>query len=142
MRKYGCATVVVLLAAGAAAGCGGEEALTKSEFLKQGNAICAKGGKQIDAAAEKTFSKGEPSKKEITKFAEEDAIPNIDKQVSDLRELEPPKDDKDKVKKILDSADDALKKVKDDPAIFAAGKDPFADTNKLALDYGLKRCAE
>lgn len=142
MRKYGCASVVVLLAAGAAAGCGGEEALTKSEFLKQGNAICAKGTKKIEAAAKKTFAKGEPSKKEITKFAEDEAIPAVEKQVSDLRELEPPKDDKDKVKKIVDSADGALSKAKDDPAILASDKDPFAEANKLASDYGLKKCAE
>ena len=35
-------------------------ALTKSEFLAQGNAICAKGNKAINQAAQETFNKQSP----------------------------------------------------------------------------------
>ena len=142
MRNYGCAMLVALLVTGAAAGCGGEEALTKSEFLKEGNAICAKGSKEIEAAAEKAFGKKEPSKKAITKFAEDEAIPSVEDQVSGIRDLKPPKADEEKVKKILDAVDEALSKAKDDPSIFASGKDPFADANKQSAAYGLTKCAE
>ena len=46
------------------------------------------------------------------------------------------------MKKILDTVDEALSKAKDDPAIFASGKDPFADANRQAAAYGLDKCAE
>ena len=133
----GCALIAAF-----AIGCGGsDDTLTKAEFLKQGNAICAKGNKEIDAAANKTFKKGqEPSKAQITKFAEDTLIPSVEEQVSGLRDLNPPSADEDQVNKILDEADSALDKTKDDPSIFASNQDPFKKANQLATDYGLKAC--
>ena len=141
MKNHLCATAVALLAAGAVAGCGGEEALTKSEFLKQGNAICAKGSKKIEDGAKKLGSE-EPSKKVVTKFAEDTLIPSVEDQLSGLRDLKPPKADEEKVKKILDAADEALSKTKDDPTVLTSSDDPFMEANKQAEAYGLAKCAE
>jgi hypothetical protein len=118
-----------------------DDALTKAEFLKQGNAICAKGNKEIDAAANKTFTKGQqPSKAQITKFAEDTLIPSVEGQIDDLRDLTPPSADEDQVNKILDEAESAVDKTKDDPSVFAQNQDPFKKANQLAIDYGLKEC--
>ncbi len=141
MKNYGCAMVAALLATGAAAGCGGEEALTKSEFLKQGNAICAKGSKKIEDGAKK-LGDGKPSKEVVTKFAEDTLIPSVEDQLSELGDLKPPKADEDKVKKILDAADEALTKTKDDPTVLTSSDDPFKEANKQAEAYGLTKCAE
>lgn len=141
MKNHGCATAVALLAAGAVAGCGGEEALTKSAFLKQGNAICAKGSKKIEDGAKKLGS-GKPSNKVVTKFAEDTLIPSVEDQLSDLRDLKPPKADEEKVKKILDAADEGLSKTKDDPTVLTSSDDPFKEANKQAEAYGLAKCAE
>jgi hypothetical protein len=132
-----------LLAAGLlAAGCGGgDDNLTKAEFLKQGNAICKKGDKEIDKAADKTFtSKQRPSDATITKFAEDTVIPNVQGQIDGLRDLNPPSDDEDQVNAILDEAQSTLDETKDDPTIFASNQDPFKKANKLAKDYGLTEC--
>jgi hypothetical protein len=125
------------------AGCGGgDDALTKSEFLKQGNAICKKGNKEIDQSANKTFSKNQrPTKAEITKFAEDTLIPSAEEQIAGLRDLNPPSADEDQVNAILDEADSALDETKADPAIVASNKDPFKKANQLAKSYGLNECA-
>jgi hypothetical protein len=135
--------VACALAATAAIGCGGsdDDSLTKAEFLKQGNAICAKGNKEIDKAANKTFEKGQqPTKAQITKFAEDTLIPSVEEQIDGLRDLSPPSADEDKVNAILDEAESALDETKDDPSIFAANKDPFKKANQLANQYGLTEC--
>jgi hypothetical protein len=130
------------LAATVAIGCGSsDDELTKAEFLKQGNAICAKGNKEIDAAANKTFEKGkEPSKAQITKFAEDTLIPSVEEQINGLRDIDPPSADEDQVNKILDEAESALDQTKDDPSLFAANQDPFKKANQLANQYGLTEC--
>ena len=133
-----------LLATGLlASGCGGDDdELTKAEFLKQGNAICANGNKEIDAAADKAFSSNQrPSNAEVKKFAEDTLIPSVEGQIDDLRDLTPPSADEDQVNAILDEDDTALDETKADPTIVASGQDPFKKANQLAKSYGLTECA-
>ena len=141
MRRF-CAIGACAVAVTVVIGCGGgDDELTKSEFLKQGNAICAKGNKEIDAAVNKLFpGKQQPTKAEITKFAEDTLIPSVEGQVSDLRDLNPPSADEDQVNAILDEADSAVEKTKADPSLIATNKDPFAKANQMANAYGLKEC--
>lgn len=144
MSKLMLGACVLLTSGLVAAGCGGDDddALSKSEFLKQGNAICKKGDRAIDGAAKETFSSDQqPTDTQITKFAEDTAIPEIQTQIDDLGDLTPPSADEDTVNAILDEAQAGLDKAKDDPTIFASGNDPFEKANRLADDYGLTECA-
>lgn len=127
----------------AAAGCGGgEDQLTKAEFLKQGNAICQQGNKAFYSAADKAFDGSQhPTKAQITKFAKDSGIPNLQGQVDDIRALTPPSEFEDEVDAFLAAAQSGLDKAKADPAIFASGKDPFKEEVKLAKSYGLDECA-
>ena len=82
--QRGVTTFVATLGLGlvlSACGGGGSTTATisKAEFLKQGNAICKNGNKQIEAAAEQQFPKssGRPSQAEQVKFATQTVIPNI-----------------------------------------------------------------
>jgi len=125
------------------AGCGGgDDELTKAEFLKQGNAICAKGNKEIDQSAKQVFTtKQEPSKEQLNKFAEDTLIPSVQGQIDDLRDLNPPSDLDDQVSTLLDDAQAALDKGKDDPSILTSEKqDPFKAVNQTAEKLGLKAC--
>jgi hypothetical protein len=132
------------LAATVAIGCGSsDDGPSKADFLKQGNAICSKGNKVIEAGAKKTFASGSrPSNAQITKFMTQTVIPGTQKQVDDIKALDPPKGDEDKVKAITNAADDAIAKTKANPISGAqeGAKDPFAKANKLANAYGLKAC--
>jgi hypothetical protein len=119
--------------------------LSKSEFKKQANAICAEGNQQIEPVAEQIFgnlSKGqEPSPEQFAAYAAV-AVPNIKQQVESVAALEPPKSLQAKVNKLIKTARAAVAKVEADPSILADEKhDPFAATNKQAKKLGLKECA-
>jgi hypothetical protein len=133
------------------AGCGGgDDHLTKAEYLKQGNAICKRGNDEIDAAAKQQFSdqlsKGQrPSDATLVNFTTDSVIPNVEDQIAQLRDLSPPKGDEDTVNAIYDAADEGLDKLKADPSL--AGQGPsgggaFTEADKLARDYGLVACSD
>lgn len=121
-------------------------ALSKSQFLAQGNAICAKGDKEINAAGKKVFSQGQaPSQATQEKFVTDTVIPNIQSQIDAIKSLSPPSGDEDQVSAITDAAQSALDKVKADPTLITQSQsgsqsDPFAEANKLANAYGLNKC--
>jgi len=132
--------LVVLTAACSSSG-GGGSALSKEEFLKQGNAICDAGNQKLDDAANKAFSdsSAQPSDDEITKFVNETVIPGVKKQIDDLDKLVPPKELQKDVDTLLSHARDAIKSAESDPSQFVNG-DPFADVNKEAVNLGLTSC--
>ncbi|MGN6256121.1 MAG: hypothetical protein ACTHN3_00015 [Solirubrobacterales bacterium] len=154
--------VIALLAALAAlamivAGCGGgsessesTSSLTKAEFVKKGNAICAKGSKEINEGFEKFVKENGLSKtKAPPKAVQEEAvetvlIPRIRKEIEDIRALGTPAEEGAEAEAVLDAAEEALEKGEEDPIQFlkeeSAG--PFAKANKLAREFGLTKCGE
>jgi len=130
--------VLVLSACG-----GGSSALSKDEFLKQGNAICDAGNKTIETAFPDQTSQPDPAA--IKKFLDETLIPNITKQVDQLDGLKPPKELESTVDKLLSDARAALTKMKQQAATdpqAALEDDPFVDVNKQADAIGLSTCAD
>ena len=141
-------TVVLLFAlATLFAGCGDDEesgdsgdggsAPTKAEFVKEGNAICEKGNAELDAATANFGPQTPPA--EVDAFVTDTLVPNVQGQIDDLRELTPPAGDENTVDEMLDTAQDNLDTVEDDPASIRSG-DPFAEANQLLRDYGLTVC--
>lgn len=141
-----------------AAGCGGGDdstdstassGLTKAEFLKQGNAICAKGEKELNEEFEK-FAEEEnlsenkpPTEAQLAKATEEFFLPIIKEQVEGIRGLSPPAGEEQQVDKVLTAAEEGIEKAEEDPASLANEKeDPFAKANELANEYGLTKCGE
>src|SRR5437764_2220697 len=119
-----------------AVGCGSSKskstvttpALTKSEFLKRGNAICKKGNQQINQVAHKVFPnrKARPGRAQVTKFATGTIIPSVQSQINGVKALGAPKGDEAKVNAIITTAQAALDKAKKDPILLTGGKhDPF-----------------
>jgi len=147
LKKIGSLSLLAVLAlALVAAGCGSSssdstsDALTKADFIKQADAICTKGNKDITAAAAKLGNS--PSEPQIEEFASSTIVPGIQDELDQIRELTPPAGDESKVNDFLDAADEATNKVKDDPSLINASANPFADANKKAVAYGLKVCGQ
>ncbi len=116
-------------------------ALSKAAFLKQGNAICRQGNRKINADASRVFTRNRrPTRAERTRFAES-AIAVIQSDINGIRALPAPVGDRAAVKKITDTAQKDLDKVKANPAVLLGKADPFKDANKLAKAYGLTVCA-
>lgn len=154
--------LVALLAALAAlaligAGCGSSggstestSSMSKAEFVKQGNAICAKGSEEIEAgfeefAKEHHLSKNkEPPKAALEEAVETIVIPKVRKQVEGIRALGVPSGDKGEVDEILTAAEEALEKGEKNHELFLEEESsgPFAKANKLSHEYGLDKCGE
>ena len=137
-------------------GCGSDNSttdttasLTKAEFLKQGNAICAAGNKEINTEFEKFFEENEFSKKnqptqaDFEEGAEEIVIPSIRNQIDELEELEAPEGEEEKYEALFENAEAQLEKGEEDPSLLTdENNDLFAGVNKEAKALGLGSCAE
>ena len=112
---------------------------TKSEFLKQGNAICKAGNQKINQAFNQI--QGSPTQAQAEQVVTTTVIPSIQGQIDDIRNLGIPSGDETQVNKILNDAQSALDQVKKDPSLITQnGADPFAQANKEASAYGLTVC--
>lgn len=152
--------LVLALAAFAAiamivAGCGGggdsttdSSSLTKAEFLKQGNAVCAKGNKEIEEGFEEFEQENglqnkQPTKAQLTEAIETVVLPAVRDQVEGIEALGAPSGEEAKVEAITDAAGEAVEEGEEDPASLSSEKaDPFAEANELANEYGLVKCGE
>jgi hypothetical protein len=129
-----------------AAGCGSAgktnsasttAALSRPEFLAQGNAICMHGNQTL-TAAEKALGK-QPSQAQFKAFVTGTFAPAIQGQIDGLRALAGPSTDQANVTNMLDVAQTDLNQVKSNPT--ALTEKTFADFAKLAHPYGLTACA-
>jgi hypothetical protein len=124
-------------------GATGGEPLSKKEFIKQADAICAKGDDKIDRQASRTFGNQEPTEQEIEQFGAATVAPNIQQQIDDLRALTPPNGDEEDVAQILDAAQNGIDEIEQDPSLLNQGSDAggaFTEANRLAESYGLDDC--
>jgi hypothetical protein len=150
-RKPTAVTViaVTLIIALIAAGCGSSSgnkttsssttaALSKPQFLAQGNAICTQGNQRL-AGPDKALG-NQPSKAQITTFVASTFAPDIQTQIDGLRGLAAPAGEHPTVQSMLDIAQTDLNKIKSNPALLASGAG-FADFARLAHPYGLTACA-
>jgi hypothetical protein len=133
-----------------AAGCGSSDdsttdstaSLTKAEFLKQGNAICDAGNKEINAGFNEFLPKGkEPSKAELDEAMETVLIPSVTKQVEEIRALGAPEGEEEAVEDFLVGAEEELEKGEEEPAYLATDSS-FNKTTQEAKAIGLTSCAE
>jgi hypothetical protein len=114
-------------------------ALSKAEFQKKANAICAKGNKATNQVAAQTFSKNKkPTTSQITQFTTK-VVPLVQQQIDGIKALGAPAGGSAKVNAITSDAQAALDKVKSDPTAFLHG-DPFKKANQEAKAYGLTAC--
>jgi hypothetical protein len=135
---------LILLCAGAAialiaVGCGGDE-LTKEEFITQADEICTEGDAELTAAAEEQFGdlSEPPPPKEQEEFISTAVADNLQSQLDEIRELDPPSEDADQVNEILDKLQQLIDRAREDPAAVLAGEE--TEASGLATDYGLTSC--
>jgi ABC-type glycerol-3-phosphate transport system substrate-binding protein len=128
-----------------AAGCGSDdtstasEALTKQEFITQADAICQKVNDELDAASERLSTKTTDAQFET--FVNDELVPNVQSQVDQIGELVPPEADQEQINELLDSANDGVDEMAQDPSQVQYG-DPLVEANTLAADYGLRVCGQ
>ena len=144
-------SVLVLAGAFALAGCGGEDRLSKEEFVQKADATCKKYEKRLEPL-ERQLTQAQ-SIEEAGKIVDR-AIPVVREGVRELRELEPPEDLEGKVDRWLDLNEEnteTLEKLRDaakqgdEKKIAELAQE--ADENekrgdRIAAEIGLEDCAE
>jgi hypothetical protein len=126
-------------------GCGGSdtEELSKAEFIKQSDAICAKTDKTQKTGFKK-YQEDNPEK-QPTQAGQEKmlmavGLPPIQAEAEELADLGAPSADADKIDAVITGIEEAVRKAEANPALLLKGPDPFADVEKLAAAYGFKEC--
>lgn len=144
--------LVVLASIALFSGCGDSDSaatpLTKAQFVKQGDAICAKADRaQIDAFL--ASAKKNPKKAE-TQSGEEELIttaglPPVKTAIEELGELGVPEGDEQQIEAILSGMEKALREAEADPGtvvLETSQSTPFDGVEKLAREYGFVACAD
>ena len=142
-------TLLVLVGASAAlvaAGCGGDddngEALTKEEFIAQGDVNCAEADQQLEAAERDAFGGGEPNQQQVEQFVTEELVPNIQGQIDFLRNLSPPEADEERVNEILDTAQEAVDELEENPSEVQGGPggEKLNQAGTELQEFGFEEC--
>ena len=144
MRLRPLVLAVVVLSA-----CGGDDRLSEEEYREQGNAICSKYERQIDAVPE---PRGDTAQ-EIVDYVDK-VEPLAEKQVDEVRELKPPEDDQATHDEMIREAERTLDAIRDlrraadanDPAAareaIEQGESAGDNADALAKQLGLDACAD
>ncbi|HVD41592.1 MAG TPA: hypothetical protein VNC16_11415 [Solirubrobacterales bacterium] len=132
-------------------GCGSSDgettaAITKAQFLKEGNAICWETVKTQDAAFQQVLKEG--MEEEATKFDPQkqkafiqEVAGSVDNMVDELTELGTPAGDEAAVSRILAQYEDGASKAEANPEAFLSGE-AFKEANAAAKAYGLEKCGQ
>jgi hypothetical protein len=144
----GIAVAVVLLGVGV--GCGGGSGdttsdITKAQFVKKADAICADFGKKRTAAAEKEFNSKLAEAGELDselkelgeKLLHESLIPLLNEQQEELESLGAPAADEEKVESMMDNLGKAIGEMEDAEFEDVVGGDQLDPFEKEAETYGL-----
>ena len=158
--------VVLVMVVGLVTGAcgGGEETLTKAEYVEQANAICAASNAEIEAveeemgeAIEAQMAEAEevPSVAEFAQMTSElisQTIPILEATLTDLRALPMPEGDEDTLTALYNDFEQVLADLSEQSAVLTTGDeaainqfyevDYCGDVNERTAEYGLTVCAE
>lgn len=143
-------TIAIALVSGLlVAGCGDDDdddagiatsELSKQEWVEQANEICAKGNEEVGKAAQETFSQGEPSQQQVEEFALDVAMPGTQEQVDEIRALGAPEGDENEIAAILDTAQEGIEEIHDDPSKLDDGESTLDEASQQMAEYGVAAC--
>jgi hypothetical protein len=139
--------VVVLFA-----GCGGGEdssasgSISKEEFIAKADAVCAKTNKRMETELGKFLTSGEQitnlSKADNERFVTKVLIPNLEKEIDEIKALGVPTEDEERAKAMVAALEEGLETAEADPEALAASSSDivYGIATRLAGEYGLKVC--
>lgn len=113
-------------------------ALSKEEFIRRADRICAEGDAEIDAEGLE-FAGREDALNELVQTV---IVPMTRQQVDQIRALTPPKGDEEQINEFLDTLERGLSEIEANPSLIATtgGTATLIEARQLADDYGFKSC--
>jgi hypothetical protein len=133
------------------AGCGGggsstsTSSISKAQFIKKADAVCATGNKRLEAdfAAFLQEKKNlrDPSEADFEELVGKVVVPNLDREIKEIRALGVPSGDEDEVGEIVTAIEEGLETAENDPkAAVNSSEAVFGVSSRLAKEYGLEVC--
>jgi hypothetical protein len=135
---------------GLAAGCGSGsgDSITKGEFIKKADAICAKtdkaqSGEAVGYLRAHQSIQGLPRETVLAKLITAVGLPAVIKEVEEIEALGTPSGEEQKLQAIFSAAKAAIKKAEKDPASTEERPgSPFDQVGEMAAKYGFEDCKE
>ena len=137
------AGLAVTLGLGACGDGGDEDRLTQAEFVAQGNRICGQTRETVDQAAQTAFpNRGNvPTGDEVQRFADDTLVPQLKRELEELKELNPPEDDEEDVQEIIEAGENAADQTSTRGVLLQnRDRSPLNRYAELASRYGLETC--
>ena len=148
---------LVLAASIFIAGCGGgggdspqadDGSLSKAEFVKKADAVCASGEKEVGSKSTAFLKKNglkevsESSPAQGEELIETVAIPALQRQVDEIRALGLPSSGAGEAEAFLNSADEAIETAEENPEkMFKEPLEVLAKTDEIGKKIGFKVCS-
>lgn len=158
-KRFFASLLAALVVALFAAGCGGggddssgdgtdsgsSAPLTKAEFIKQGDEICAQGDAAIEEEANEFADENGIDTENPTEAEQEEVVaqvlgPAIKRQSEEIADLGPPQGEEEAVEEIVAAVGRGAEEIEEDPKAVVNGENPLAEASKLADAFGFKQC--
>jgi maltose-binding protein MalE len=121
--------------------------LSKTEFIKEADAVCEEGNESLNAEAEEFAKEHNVNIKKPTTAQQEELIskvlgPALREQAKAIHALGAPSGEEAKVKAVVKAVEAAAKETEENPSSLIEGKSggPFVKADNLARAYGLNVC--
>jgi hypothetical protein len=142
----------VLAVAAILSGCGGGGdsssdggSISKAAFVKQAEAVCKSNTRRLQRDIIRVLRTKhgirKPSPKENVYLVGAVIVPNVRREVKELRALSVPSEDKDTIDAMIGALEDGLETAEKDPKAVTSTSDVvFGIASRLAAEYGLEAC--
>lgn len=143
----GGALATVLLAAGC--GGGGDDSasgsVSKEAFIAKADAICKHSNERMEDAFVRYFKANDvkkPNQAEYEKLVGLILVPNIKREVKELRALGVPDGDDERVDGMITALEEGIETAEEDPEVVARNSSDtiFGIASRIAKEYGLEIC--
>jgi hypothetical protein len=142
----GWALMMVALMAGCGGGSSGQSSsVSKAAFIKKVDAVCQKGTERMQRAIlvflEQHKGVQRPNKAQSEKLVGTAVVPSVKTELNELKALDPPEGDEDRVNAIISALEEGLEIAEDNPEAVVASSDAvFGISGRLAGEYGAEVC--
>lgn len=145
------ATVAGLLLVLSGCGGGGEEALTKKQYVRRANAICTRFSNKLSRESQAFEEKhglnaAAPNQHEREQIILGVLLPNVEERLEELKTLPAPKGEEAKIAQIISTLEVAQKEARTHPVRSAAPiahrGEPFRMAMDMTAAYGIGFCGQ
>lgn len=155
MRTQGIALVIGMLGVSLlAAGCGGGDgsdsstgpAISKVAFIKKADAVCTGGNKRMEVGFARFLQENKnirhPTEADYEELVVKVLVPNVSKEIKEIRALGAPDGDEDRVDDFLEALEEGIEAAERDPKVVITNSSVvFGISSRLAKEYGLEVCS-